>query len=159
LVGTTKSGVLISRDAGLTWKQDEGVPATAPVSHIEINPERSAHIYVGTKQTVYITRDGGNVWQRRGGGLPMGDYQTIVVNPNNPNEIFAGSAMEGRDGLFQSLDGGTTWARVDSKDASLASRRVWAVVFDPKNSGGLLVGSHSGGIYRIEKLQTAAAIE
>ncbi len=158
-VGTAKSGVLVSRDGGVSWKQDAGIPATYPVSHIEIDPNNSDRIYVGTRQTFFMTKNGGDSWDRRGGGLPAGDYNSIAVNPNNSNEIFAASSQENREGLFHSIDGGKVWERVDSNKMNLASRRIWTVSFDPRNPNLLLVGSHSAGIYRVERGLTAAANE
>ena len=49
-VGTTTSGVLMSRDEGETWRQVSGVPTTSPINVIVQDPQRSAFIYVGTKQ-------------------------------------------------------------------------------------------------------------
>jgi len=73
LVGTTTTGVLISRDAGQSWQQVSGIPATSPVNVIAQDPQRSAFVYVGTKQAFYMSHDGGEHWFRRGGNLPFGD--------------------------------------------------------------------------------------
>lgn len=158
-LGTARSGVLVSRDAGKTWEQIKGITKDYPVSHIEIDPNDSSRVYVGTRQTFYMTKNGGENWDRRGGGLPAGDYNSIAVNPNNSNEIFAASAQENREGLFHSLDAGKSWERVDSGKPNLASRRIWTVSFDPRNPNLLLVGSHSAGIYRVERGLTATANE
>jgi hypothetical protein len=37
-----------------------------------------------------------------------------------------------------------TWQRLDPP---LPSRRVWALAFDPRGNGRILVGSHSAGVY------------
>ena len=150
-VGTAKSGVLFSHDGGVTWEQEKGITTDYPISHIEADQSDSSRVYVGTKQTFFMTRDGGEKWERRGGGLPGGDYNSIVINPNNPDEIFAASAQENRDGLFHTIDGGKRWERVDSSSQNLPSRRIWALSFDPRNPNLLLIGSHSSGIYRIER--------
>lgn len=154
-VGTAKSGVLSSRDGGKTWKQEEDVQAVAPISKIEIDPQRPDYVYVGTKQTFFLTRNGGDEWQRRGGGLPMGDYVSILVNPRNPNEIIVGSALEIRGGAYRSLDAGMTWERFDQLDANIPSRRVWTLAFDPQNQNRILIGSHSAGIYIADRVLTA----
>ncbi|HEX8267003.1 MAG TPA: YCF48-related protein [Pyrinomonadaceae bacterium] len=154
-VGTAKSGVLSSRDGGKTWKQEAGVQTVAPISRIEIDPQRADYVYVGTKQTFFLTRNGGEEWQRRGGGLPMGDYVSILVNPRNPNEIIVGSALEIRGGAYRSMDAGMTWERFDQLDANIPSRRVWALAFDPQNQNRILIGSHSAGIYIADRVLTA----
>jgi photosystem II stability/assembly factor-like uncharacterized protein len=155
-VGTARQGVLVSRDGGATWQRDSGIPERHPISDIEVDPLNSAKVYVGTQQTFYLTRNNGESWERRGGNLPAGDYNSIVINPNNTNEIFAASAQENRDGLFRSLDGGKTWERVDTDKLNLPSRRIWTLSFDSRNPNIILVGSHSAGIYRVERSLTTA---
>jgi photosystem II stability/assembly factor-like uncharacterized protein len=151
-VGTAISGVLVSHDAGATWQQVAGIPASAPISSIEQDQSRAGYIYVGTKQTLFYSHDGGQNWTRRGGNLPYGDYASILINPQNGDEIFVGSAYENGGGLYRSVDGGVTWLRVDPQDAGrLPSQRIWSLAFDPRSSNRLFVGSHSAGVYIAER--------
>ena len=152
-VGTSKSGVLVSRDAGKSWEQVRTIPVEAPVNVIEQDQKRSSHVYVGTTQTLYVSHDGGETWLRRGGNLPLGSFTSVLINPDNPDEVFVGNAYEkgGRvfstsegGGVFRSADAGMTWQRLDPP---LPSRRVWALAFDPRGNGRILVGSHSAGVY------------
>jgi photosystem II stability/assembly factor-like uncharacterized protein len=161
-VGTSKSGVLVSRDAGKTWEQVRGVPTDGPVNVIERDPNRP-RIYVGTTQTLYISQDGGRRWLRRGGNLPLGSFTSILINPSNADEIFVGNAYErgGRvfnaaegGGVFRSTDGGMTWQRLDP---SLPSRRVWALAFDPRDENKIYVGSHSAGVFIARRADGDAA--
>ena len=164
-VGTATSGVLVSRDSGRTWRQVPHIPATAPISAIEQDKQRSAFIYVGTKQTLYYSHDGGERWIRRGGNLPYGDYASILINPQNGNEIFVGNAYQNQGGgsttinsggVYRSTDAGLTWMRIDPRDVRLPSQRIWALAFDASNSNRLFVGSHSAGIYVVERGSTAS---
>ncbi len=165
-VGTATSGVLVSRDAGRTWRQVPGIPTAAPISTIVQDKQRSAYIYVGTKQTLYYSHDGGERWIRRGGNLPYGDYAAILINPQNPNEIFVGNAFQNQGGgattvnsggIYRSADAGMTWMRIDPSDVRLPSQRIWALAFDAGNSNRLFVGSHSAGIYVAERNGSTAA--
>jgi photosystem II stability/assembly factor-like uncharacterized protein len=158
-VGTSKSGLIVSKDDGLTWQRVADIPNDMSVGSIAVDPNNPNQIYVGTGQTFYISRDGGDTFTRRGGGLPVGNYSTILINPNNTNEIFAASSMDVRGGLYYSADAGQTWKQLDTKDVNLPSRRVWTMVFDPQNPNRLLVGTHSSGIYRIEKDGADAKVE
>ncbi len=152
-VGTTTSGALVSRDAGETWQPVSGVPTTSPVNIIVQDQQRPAFVYVGTKQAFYLSHDGGDHWSRRGGNLPFGDFTSILINPRNSSEIFAGNAYQNDQnaefggGVYRSADGGTTWARIDSRERHLPSMRIWALAFDAGNQNTLFVGSHSAGIY------------
>lgn len=153
-VGTATNGVLISRDAGETWQQVSGVPATSPVNVIVQDPKRSAYIYVGTKQAFYMSHDGGEHWSRRGGNLPFGDFSSILINPGNPNEVFAGNAYQNGEvggGVYRSADAGSTWARIDTREHRLPSLRIWALALDARDQNTLFVGSHSAGVYVVSR--------
>lgn len=154
-VGKAVGGVIVSRDGGATWQSVSGIPQDIPVSAIAIEPNNPNAIFVGTLQTLYLSRDGGKSWSRRGGNLPLGNYNSILINPRNPSEVFVGSALENNDGIFRSTDGGMNWKRVDSKDDKVASRRIWAMTFDPKDPNRIFAGTHSGGVFRIERSGSA----
>jgi photosystem II stability/assembly factor-like uncharacterized protein len=162
-VGTSNSGVLVTRDGGKTWAQVRSIPTEAPVNVIERDPKRAENVYAGTTQTLYVSHDGGQKWQRRGGNLPLGSFTSILINPENPDEVFVGNAYErgGRvfsaaegGGVFRSSDAGMTWQRLDPP---LPSRRVWALAFDPRDSGRIFVGTHSAGVYVAHRSGDAAA--
>ena len=150
-VGTAVSGVIVSNDNGATWQKVSGVPEKVPVSSIVFDPKNQSNIYVGTTQTLYLSRDGGKNWTRRGGNLPLGDYASILIDPKNSKEIFVASSLESDGGIFFSDDMGMNWKRIDSKDMKLPSRRVWSMVFDPNDSNRIFAGTHSSGVYRIER--------
>lgn len=153
-VGTPSSGVLVSKDGGQTWRQVNGIPADIPVNTVVQDPQRPQYVYVGTKQTFFMSRDGGTTWNRRGGNLPFGDFTSILVNPRNSDEIFAGNAYQATDiggGVFRTVNGGLTWARIDPKQRRLPSQRIWALAFDAHDQNVLFVGSHSAGIYVVPR--------
>lgn len=155
--GTETMGVFVSKNSGETWQKVDGIPTDAPISAILVNPKNPDYIYVGTKRTFFMSRDGGASWTRRGGNLPSGDYNSILVSPNNPNEIFVGNTFEVNGGIYQSNNAGDTWKRIDTKDSNLASRRIWSMAFDPNNPNRIFAGTHSAGIYRFERSETADA--
>lgn len=150
-VGTERSGVIVSHDSGKTWARTGGAVEDIPVSSITTDPKRPDYVYVGTFQAFYLSRDGGQTWARKGGNLPLGNYTSILINPDNTNEILICSALDKDGGLFISSDAGNKWKRVDSKDMKLASRRIWTMVFDPQDSNRIYAGTHSSGVYRIDR--------
>ena len=153
-VGTASSGVLVSRDAGKSWQRASGVPSDAPVNTLARDPQKSGSIYVGTKQSFYLSHDSGITWTRRGGNLPFGDFTSILINPRDSNEIFAGNAYQTGEiggGVYRSINGGTTWARIDPKEHRLPSQRIWALAFDSRDQNTLFVGSHSAGVYVVPR--------
>lgn len=158
-VGTSTSGVLVSKDNGATWSKLPSIPDLVPVSAIVRNPKKPDYMYVGTTQTFYVSKDNGKSWTRRGGKLPLGNYASILVNPNNGNDVYVASALETSDGIYYSDNAGWDWKRMDAKDNNLASRRVWAMIFDPNNSNRIFVGTHSSGIYRVDQIPLSASNE
>ncbi len=156
-VGTATSGVLVSRDRGLTWNRTAGAPDNVPVSSISSDPKRPERIFVGTTQAFYITRDNGKTWTRRGGNLPLGNFTTILINPNNTDEIIISSALENDGGVYISTDAGDRWKRIDTKDMKLPSRRIWSMAFDPQDPGRIFAATHSSGVYRIERSERTSA--
>jgi photosystem II stability/assembly factor-like uncharacterized protein len=158
-VGTAISGVIVSRDNGATWQKVVGAPEGVPISSIAINPKQPENMYIGTSQTFYASRDGGKTWTRRGGNLPLGNYTTILINPRNPDEVYTSSALESDGGIYFSDDAGWNWKRIDTKDMKLASRRVWSMAFDPEDSNRIFAGTHSSGVYRIDRAAKSAVIE
>jgi photosystem II stability/assembly factor-like uncharacterized protein len=158
-VGTAISGVIVSRDNGATWQKMGGAPDGVPVSSIAINPKQPENMYIGTSQTFYASRDGGKTWTRRGGNLPLGNYTSILINPRNPDEVYISSALESDGGIYFSDDAGWNWKRIDSKDMKLASRRIWSMAFDPEDSNRIFAGTHSSGVYRIDRTAKSAVAE
>lgn len=154
-VGTAISGVIVSRDNGATWQKPIGIPDLIPVSSIAVDAEKPERMYVGTVQTFYLSKDGGKTWIRRGGGLPLGNFTSILVNPRNDNEVFAASALETDGGIYFSDDAGMNWKRLDSKEMKLPTRRVWAMTFDPNDPNRIFAGTHSSGVYRIDRTMKA----
>jgi len=147
----TERGIYYSANDGETWQKVAGIPEFIPISSITIDPKRPQNVYVGTAQTFYLSRDGGRVWTRRGGNLPLGNYASILINPNNSDEIYTASSLESDGGIFFSKNAGMNWTRIDKKELKLPSHRVWAMAFDPNDSNRIFAGTHSSGVYLIER--------
>lgn len=156
-VGTATSGVLVSKDDGKTWAKAGGAADGVPISSIASDPERPDYVYVGTSQTFYVSKDGGATWKRRGGDLPLGNFTSILINPNNTDEIIVSSSIDTDGGMFISSDSGNRWKRIDTKEWKLPSRRVWAMAFDPKDPNRIFAGTHSSGVYKIERRADTAS--
>jgi photosystem II stability/assembly factor-like uncharacterized protein len=154
LVGTASSGILLTHDGGKSWQRVSSIPTDAPVNVIARDPQRPGHVYAGTKQSFYLSHDGGATWTRRGGNLPFGDFTSILINPRNGEEVFVGNAYQTGEiggGVFRSVNGGQTWARIDPKENRLPSQRIWALAFDSRDQNTLFVGSHSAGVYVVPR--------
>jgi photosystem II stability/assembly factor-like uncharacterized protein len=156
-VGTARSSVIVSTDDGKTWSKTNASPDAVPVSSIAMDPKRPNYLYVGTIQAFYLSRDGGRTWNRRGGNLPLGNFTSILIDPNNTDTIILSSALENDGGIYISDNAGMNWKRFDSKELKLPSRRIWSLVFDPHDAHRMYAGTHSSGVYRIDRPTQAAA--
>ncbi len=153
-VALAAGGVIITRDGGEHWRRVQGIPSDVPVNIVAQDPQKPDYVYVGTKQTFFLSHDGGSTWTRRGGNLPYGDFSSILINPHNSDEIFIGNSYQASEvggGVFRTVDGGVTWARIDPKQNKLPSQRIWALAFDASDHNILFVGSHSAGVYVVPR--------
>ncbi|MDH3493708.1 MAG: hypothetical protein OEM82_09175 [Acidobacteriota bacterium] len=151
--GTATSGVVVSNDNGATWSKVEGIPNGVPVSSIASDPTKPENLFVGTTQTFYLSKDLGKTWIRRGGNLPMGDFTSILIDPGKTNEMYVASSLEQDGGIYFSQDSGWSWNRIDLQEYNLPSRRVWSLMFSPGNPDQILAGTHSSGIYQIDRIR------
>jgi photosystem II stability/assembly factor-like uncharacterized protein len=147
-IGTATSGVLVTRDGGDTWQQVKDIPTAAPVNIIVQDTKKPEHIYVGTGWSLYVSTNDGQSWSRRGGDLPLGNYTSILINPNDHDELWVGNAAEKDGGVYHSTNGGRSWKRINPQ---LPSQRIWTLAFDGANKNKIFMGSHSGGVYVVER--------
>ena len=163
-------GVYKSVDSGKTWKH-MGLADTYHIGRIVVHPRNPDIVFVAAvghlfgpneERGVYRSKDGGKTWQK----LLYRDADTgavdLAMDPSNPNLIYATlwqirrkpwtfeSGGKG-SGLFQSTDGGDTWAEITRNDglpkgvlgrigvaiSPANPERVWAIV-----------EAAEGGVYR-----------
>jgi photosystem II stability/assembly factor-like uncharacterized protein len=125
-------GVFVSDDGGDSWDA-LGLEASERISRIAIDPSDEQRIFVaatgplftpGGERGVYRSLDGGQVWDR----VLAGDNDTtgasdVLIDPVDPRRVYAAMWDHLREpakrtyggpgsGIFRSLDGGSTWARL-----------------------------------------------
>ncbi|HEV8555553.1 MAG TPA: glycosyl hydrolase [Actinophytocola sp.] len=174
-VAAASGGLWRSTDAGATFApawpenltQALGSVAAAPdgtlyVGTGEANPGGGSLTYTGTG--LYRSTDSGRTWTNLG-LRDSGAIGKIVVDPRDPRRIFVAATgslfnQGGDRGVYRSLDGGRTWARVlngitDTTGASEVmldptdSRRVYAVLWDHRRQPNKRSYSGVGsGVYR-----------
>jgi photosystem II stability/assembly factor-like uncharacterized protein len=92
--------------------------------------------------------DGGYSWKELINGLDATPYtvSSIIVSPTYPldNTVFV-SSLE--SGIYQSIDGGTTWRKLKAKRLGQGVRLL-AVSPNYHRSGILLVADMRGGLYK-----------
>jgi len=148
------SGVLVhtpvvkAADAN-AWKQlpmyDGGV------SILAVDPVHSSTLYATTAEGLFRSKDSGTTWTAINGRFSsMPDYFGIVsdfsnmtcfaINPKSPSTMFAGTS----EGLFRTIDGGTTWTACGTIPAQTAQPGVESVAIDPLTPTTLYVATGYG---------------
>jgi len=150
---------LTSVDGGATWRRitigsyPDGAGRRRKGSAIQslaIDPRGGATVFAGTTRGgVYRSTDAGRSWHRvavaHGGpkahrGFPNA-VTAIAIDPLDPDTVYVGSV---NGGIFESTDGGTTWA---TANRGLASLEIQALVVDPRDPR-LLFADTGGGVFR-----------
>jgi photosystem II stability/assembly factor-like uncharacterized protein len=149
-VGAATGGLWRSDNAGLTWRPMFDREPVASISAVAIHPLRRVDVWVGTGEGnprnsasvgngMYRSRDGGRTWQHLG----LADSERIhriVLHPENPEVAFVGAlgktwGESDERGVFKTPDGGRTWRRVLSDNATTGCADL---VADPQNPDKLI---------------------
>jgi len=148
------SGVLVhipvvkAADAN-AWKQlpmyDGGVSVLA------IDPIASSTIYVKTADGIYRSKDSGATWKAINGKFSttpsalgntsdFSNMSCFAINPKSPSTMFAGTG----EGLFRTVDGGTTWTACGTIPAQTTQPGVGSIAIDPITPTTLYVATGYG---------------
>ena len=138
-VGGADGGVWRTRDGGVSWKPlTDDMPTTA-IGALALAPSDESIVFAGTGEPNYANHsryglglfkstDGGNSWTQKAKHTFGGRcFSRIVVHPTDPQIVYASitraggfpelAAAKGHPrakgplGVFQSLDGGSSWTR------------------------------------------------
>lgn len=130
-------GILRSEDAGTTWTPVSGLAQDA--MNIATERENPDSMYLAGHNVFMRSGDGGRTWQHVQNDLPGLDLHWFAMDPDVPSRLYANAVGLG---LFQSVDGGTTWNPWTVQIPGDASISALAVLGgDPAN---ILAGSRSG---------------
>jgi photosystem II stability/assembly factor-like uncharacterized protein len=150
------NGVWKSTDGGKHWTH-LGLEATGRISRIVVHPTDPDTVYVAAlghgyapqqERGIYRSTDGGSSWSRvlhvdEGTGA-----SDLVMDPFNPRVLFAGMwSLELRPwtrtsggpggGIYQSLDGGDSWARLEGNGLPEGEVGKIALAMTPAQRGRL----------------------
>lgn len=146
-------GVFLSQDGGLTWEhKDNGLPSgnEVEIRGLAVKPGDSNTVFAAgdleeigpfmgrfqrTEGIVYKTIDGGQNWTQvlSGGNL----FKDIIIDPKNPDVVYVGSGifdrhqLEKTEGVYKSIDSGTTWTQINN---GINNLYVTTIKFDPLDS-------------------------
>jgi photosystem II stability/assembly factor-like uncharacterized protein len=162
-------GVYKSLDGGKTWK-NVGLRDTRHIGQIVVDPHNPNIVLVAalghaygpnTERGVFRSTDGGKTWEK----VLYKDDKTgaidISFDPSNSHILFAALWEAGRtpysltsggpgSGLYKSIDGGTTWKRLEGNGLpkGVLGRIGVSVSGGDSNRVYALIEAQEGGLYR-----------
>ena len=164
-------GVYKSLDAGKAWT-NVGLKDSRHIGAVIVDPHDADIVFVAalghaygtnTERGIFRSRDGGKNWEKvlykdeKTGGID------IVFDPQNSHILFASlweahrtpwSLTSGGpgSGLYKSIDGGTTWKRIEGRGfpEGVLGRIGVSVSGSDSNKIYALVEAVKGGLYRSE---------
>ena len=163
------TGIFKSVDAGASWKK-MGLTDLHSISRILVDPTDPNHVIVGGlgdlfKDSMaggaYVSYDGGKTWTHSLYVGPSSGASDMAMDPKNPSVIYAGiwqfrrqpwTASSGGpdDGLYKSVDGGKTWAKLSGHGlpTGLMGRIAVDVSRSDPNRVYALIQSREGFLFR-----------
>lgn len=135
LLGTSDSGVFLTKDRGVTWSQQN--IHEHHVLSVAISPEKTNHMLAGTDNGLWMTQDGGEKWQQINS---IGDIEVTacLFSKTNNEVVYVGT----RSGVYVSNDNGSNW-RLENR--GMFHTRVFGLA--ENSAGDLFAASDGGGIY------------
>jgi photosystem II stability/assembly factor-like uncharacterized protein len=163
------NGVYKSTDGGKSWI-NIGLKDSRHIGALVVHPRNPdiafvaavGHAYgANPERGVFRTIDGGKTWEK----VLYKDDKTgaidVVFDPHNPNVLFAAlyeirrtpwslSSGGAGSGLYKSVDGGTTWKRLDGKGlpSGILGRIGVSVSGADSNRVYALIEAKDSGLYR-----------
>ncbi|MEO6446128.1 MAG: hypothetical protein ABIZ91_01530 [Gemmatimonadaceae bacterium] len=132
--------------SALPWREIGPASFGGRIDDIEAVPGRPGTIFVGTAGGgVFRSTNNGTTWQpvfdRDGRSTSIGD---IAIAPSDPNIVWVGTGEPNNrqsstwgDGIYRSLDGGTSWTHMGLKD----THHIGRVVIHPKDPNTVFVAA------------------
>jgi photosystem II stability/assembly factor-like uncharacterized protein len=142
LAGTRGSGALVSNNGGATWAAVKGLEGRS----VRAFGFALTFMAAGTDHGVYVSADGLS-WRQSGlATVSIGSLAVAAIH--DPARLVAGSDAASPIGgipLFQSTDGGTTWARMSPPISGKVVSSIAAGPLPPANlTRPLIVGTNAG---------------
>ena len=150
LVGTDDGNIHVTKNGGDDWVQiSNSLPKGLWVSRVRFSNFKKEKIYItlnGYRNDnfttyAYVSEDLGTTWKLLTENFNQNAANVILEDSENENILYLGTD----NGLFISIDKGTTWQDFSNEMPHVA---VHDLVIQ-KNAKDLIVGTHGRSLYKI----------
>jgi photosystem II stability/assembly factor-like uncharacterized protein len=171
-VGVEVGGVVSTKDGGGTWRLD--LPGSNPDIHMMVaHPAKPSVLFASTgygrldgvaemiegNAGMFRSDDAGATWTYAWRGVTPRYARPLCIDPRPPYGVTVASAPTAfsifkddggaRAMLYRSDDLGATWRSLCDPAHSPSSANFHGLVPDPTSPGGVLVGTDTGEIWRV----------
>jgi hypothetical protein len=115
------------------------------IIHLAIAPSDNKYIYAGNSGALRRTTNGGTTLAWDVVSVPAGNISSITVHPTTPRRIWVTAASYTGKSVFESNDGGTTWADISD---GLPAIPVNCLIYQKNSPDRMYVGTDAGVYYR-----------
>ncbi|HUJ41653.1 MAG TPA: hypothetical protein VLW54_14020 [Candidatus Acidoferrales bacterium] len=123
--------------AGMHWRSIGPFRSGRVLAVTGVRGEPDTYYFGSVGGGVWKTNDAGRTWNPIFDAEPVASIGAIAVAPSDPKVIYVGSgeadmrsSISGGNGMYKSVDGGKTWARIGLED-SQAIGRILVSAKDP----------------------------
>jgi len=147
------SDVWKSSNQGNSWSQISNQGSSADFRNMAISASNPNYIYAATFGDIYRTTTGGGasqVWPNINGNLPLStaNITYISVKDDDPDHVWVSMGGYNADGVYETLDGGTTWNNIS---AGLPQLPVMCVIQNTQYTPGIeLYAATDAGVYYMQ---------
>src|ERR1700727_1024102 len=138
-VGTSSSGLFVSKDGGNTWSKVSAIPAAAGqgITGILFDPAIKGAVN-GVTQTIFASSYGPGVYESTNGGASW------TALTGGPSDVV--SAAVSSTGVYYASDGSNLWSYAGGKWTELTSggAGIQAIAVNPSNPNEIVVVSGAG---------------
>lgn len=121
-----------------TWTPRwNGMPISAEVLSLTVEPGNPRRLYAGAAQGLYVSGDRSEQW-RSVAGLAGRSIFVIVVDPTRPQNVYVGAT----DGLYRSEDRGETWEHLGLRNVTVS-----ALAWDERHPRIFYAGTKYQGLW------------
>jgi photosystem II stability/assembly factor-like uncharacterized protein len=122
----TNNGIYKTTNAGNTWSQVQS--GNFSQGNIRLKPDNPSTIYGVSDTSFYHSTDSGTTFNQVTSGLPVSSSRLLLdVTLANANYVYILSANTSGDfqGIFKSIDGGTTFTATNTTSDVFESNQSW----------------------------------